>query len=170
MDNLTKRVIEGFYRKEYEPSILVYEHYRKLIYFSLSTLIDNKEDLNDVYLEVFTRLFKNQPEFPEDGVGIASYLVKSAKSIALNMKKENSKYESIHEEPSSLDSLNLMSKYLVPPLNETEGYVVLYRAAFELSFKDISELVNIPETSVRRMYRDGLSKLRRKNRNGKKKD
>ncbi|MBQ7243871.1 MAG: hypothetical protein IJS52_06670 [Bacilli bacterium] len=54
-----------------------------------------------------------------------------------------------------------MSKYLSPPLTKLEGEIVAYKAAFELSFSDVSDIIGIPETTVRRIYKKSMERIKK---------
>ena len=60
MEEVGKKVIQGFYRGEEWASRLVFQTYRRLIYFAIRSVLPGKEDAEDAYLETFARLFKKQ--------------------------------------------------------------------------------------------------------------
>ena len=165
MTSISRKTIEAFYRGEPWASRAVFERYRKLVYFALSTILKEKCDIDDAYQDVFLRLFKNKPSFADDGMGLPTYLVKSAKSIAINMAKRSNRICLADMEaeaggrPQTVSYI--VSKYLSPPLSELEGQIVAYRAAFSLSFSEVSEVVGVPETTVRRIYKQSLKRIRK---------
>ena len=165
MNGINRKTIEAFYRGEPWASRAVFARYRKLVYFALSTVLKEKCDIDDAYQEVFLRLFKNKPVFGDDGTGLPSYLVKSAKSIAINMAKRSNRIcladmdEEAGGRPQTVSYI--VARYLSPPLSELEGQIVAYRAAFSLSFSEVSEVVGVPETTVRRIYVQSIERIRK---------
>ncbi len=165
MNGIGKKTIEAFYRGEEKASRIVFCRYRKLVYFALSTVLKEKSDMDDAYQEVFFRLFKNKPEFDEEGHSLPSYLVKAARTIAIDMARRASLICLVDIEEQTGDQSQsvgyIVSKHLSPPLTKLEGEIVAYKAAFELSFSDVSEIIGIPETTVRRIYKKSMERIKK---------
>ena len=165
MEEVGKKVIQGFYRGEEWASRLVFQTYRRLVYFAIRSVLPGKEDAEDAYLETFARLFKNKPEFGPSNEGLSSYLVKSAKTIAIDFAKKNHRmaYVDLEDKAAATESGTVsavIDGYLCPPLGQTEAEVVAYRAVFSLSFREVAAIVGHPETTVRRIYRKAMRRLK----------
>ena len=163
-----KKTISAFFAGEEWASRIVFERYKRLIYFSISTILREKTDIDDAYQEALLRLFANKPEFVNNDSGLACYLVKAAKSVALDMARRSSSslvFDTTEEKCDEPPTASyIISKHLPPTLSETEGEVIAYRATFALSFREISEIMGIPKTTVKRIYRTSMGRIRKENR------
>jgi RNA polymerase sigma factor (sigma-70 family) len=164
MGGIGRNVIESFYAGDERASRIVFERYKKLIYFTLSSVLTSKEDVDDAYQEVFLKLFKSKPTFDDEGKGLPAYLVKAARSIAIDMAKKEARSfvaDLENEEAPINPTLSLIvGAYLCPPLGIKEAEVVAYHAAFSLSFREIAEITGTPETTLRRIYKTSLKRIK----------
>ena len=60
--NVTIRTAKLFLQGEEEATAIVYKSYRALLYFIIATYVDNKEDCDDVYQNVFMKILDKRSE------------------------------------------------------------------------------------------------------------
>ena len=162
---VNRKTLEAFYRGESWASRAIFERYQELVYFALSTVLKEKRDIDEAYQETFFTLLKNKPAFRDDGMGLPTYLIKSAKTVATDMARRSNQLCLVNVEKKTEVQPRtggyIVMKYLSPPLSELEGQIVAYKAAFSLSFREISEIVGISETTTRRIYGKGIKRIRK---------
>jgi len=162
---LSKKTIRGFFAGEEAASLQVYQAYRRLLYFVILSFVPSKEDADEVYQEVFIKLFQSR-HVPESEEALRPYLCKIAKNAALDFlrgEKAGGDSASFNEDSDGgvEDQKSLFWDYLRPTLNEKEALVVVYKAAFSLSWEEIVSLTGIPNSTVRLLYRNSMKKLRK---------
>ena len=137
----------------------IYVSYRKLIYFIISNYVESKEDCDDVYQNIFTKLYERRKECKSPD-GLHYYLISIAKSEAINFSKKDFSQPLDCEEVSSEDKKPF--NYFLPcGLEKKERVVVGYRLGFSLAWKDIVELTGIPISTAKFIYSKALQKIKK---------
>ncbi len=129
--------------------------------------VNNKDDALDVVQEVAYQSFKKvetlkQPEF------FKTWLMKITINCAINLIRKNKKVvelkpefeEFIGSEDEDI-SLSLSLQELIDTLREDEKSVVLLRYYHNYTFKEISELLNLPLGTAKSLLYRSLDKLRK---------
>lgn len=139
----------------------VYQNYKALLYFIISTYLKRKEDCDDVYQDVFLKLLSKRNEIREAS-SLHQYLCTMAKNEALDFIRKNNKAELkddidclvIQEKDSPLD-------YFLPyDLAKEEKSIVGYKVTFGLSWKDISSILNMPIPTAKKKYAQAMKKIK----------
>lgn len=140
----------------------IYRAYRPLLYFIISTYVSRKEDCDDVYQDVFTKIWEKKGEC-KDPSGLHYYLCSIAKNEAINAAKRLSSQEALPyvEEENSSSSPRELDALLPYELGEDEKKIVGYRLGFGLSWKEISNITGIPLSSAKLKYRDALKTIKK---------
>ncbi|MEC1720072.1 sigma-70 family RNA polymerase sigma factor [Schinkia azotoformans] len=150
----------------------LFQQYEENIYRMAFIYVNNKDDALDVVQEVAYQSFKKihtlkKPEY------FKTWLIKITMNCAINLAKKNKKVVQLKpefEEFIGLEDedipLSLSLQELIETLQEDEKSIVLLRYYNDCTFKEISDLLNIPLGTAKSVLYRALDKLRKKYKEG----
>ena len=151
-----KHVIEEMYKKYY-----------KIVYGIAFSILKNKEDSEDIVQIFFSKLYSlEENKLPSNNE--SSWLYTTTKNEVLNFLKKKTNdidYDSIHEIEDNNNYLNKIidrDSYnrLISKLKETEKEIVSLKILSNLSFEEISRLLNMPTGTVKWKYYKSINTLK----------
>lgn len=171
MKSINKEELHSIFRgiadkKEDEFSKL-YEKYYTLIYAISFSMLKNKEDSEDITQQVFTKIWnmdkKNLPTNSE-----ATWLYRLTKNETLNFLRNQRQILDIddvyyiNEEDKKLNLVMEKDEYnrILSKLNHEEQEIVSLKILSDLSFREISQILNIPIGTVQWKYYKSLHTLK----------
>ena len=159
--NVTIKTARLFLQGEEEATAIVYKNYRALLYFIIATYVNQKEDCDDVYQNVFMKILAKRNEV-SDPSSLHSYLCSTAKNEAIDFAKKRSHEQSSDQlEEMCADSQASQLDYFHPyDLTKEEKKIIGYRLTFSLSWKEISEIMAIPEATAKYRYVQAIKKIK----------
>ena len=148
----------------------IYVEYVSLIYHCVLNIIKQTEDAEDITSDFFIKLSSIADKY-KPGKGHKTWLVTIARNMAIDYIRAHGK-ETITEDvylenTSSTDSpeesviSNETFKDLIKKLNPKEQELLTLKILGELTFDEISKLVNEPMGTITWRYREAIKKLRR---------
>ena len=145
----------------------LYEKYYSLIYGVVFSILKNKDDAEDVTHEVFTKIYKLEPDkLPNDCEASWLYTVsKNECFLHLRKIKPNIRIDEIYEIPSESNDIDniIDSEYynkLMSGLKEDEKMIVSLKVLSNFTFKKISQIMEIPIGTVQWKYYNAINSLR----------
>ena len=150
----------NFLRGDEKASEEVYNAYRKVMFFVLSSYLKDVEDIKDAYQESFARLLEKRSEIASPN-GLQSYFNLIVRSVGLDMAKKN-KPEEMEEESivSSSDPVYL-DDILPYNLSKLEKMVLGGRIVIGYSWDEISSWLSVPISTCKLHYRLAIEKVRK---------
>lgn len=145
----------------------LYENYNKLIYGIAFSVLKNKEDSEDIVQIVFMKIFQiDKNKLPT--INEASWLYSLTKNETLNYlrnKKQEINLDEIYyisEEDKELNKIIDNDSYnrLITKLDKQAQEIVSLKILSNMSFREISLLLNIPMGTVQWKYYTSLYTLR----------
>lgn len=153
-----KRFISG----DAKATEVVYNAYRKLLYFIIARYLRDKEDIDDAYQETFCRILQNRKNV-EKAENLQGYLCQTAKNVAINLsieKKEKATLSLDEEEIGKEEPKDFLSS-LTPGLSRKESLILQARLVFDLSWSEVVELTGIPLSTAKLIYHQAIQKMRK---------
>ena len=159
--NVTTRTAKLFLQGEEEATAIVYQSYRALLYFIIATYVNQKDDCDDVYQNVFMKILEKRSEV-KDASSLHSYLCAMAKNEAIDFAKKRSREQSSDLlEEICADKQDSQLDYFLPyDLSKEEKKIIGYRLTFSLSWKEISEMLDIPAATAKYRYAQAIKKIK----------
>lgn len=159
--NVTTRTAKEFLEGEEDAIAIVYKSYRALLYFIISTYLDQKEDCDDVYQNVFMKILSKRNEV-KDPSSLHSYLCKMAKNEAIDYAKKLSREQSNEnlEEICASSQPTQLDYFLPYDLTKQEKKIIGYRLTFSLSWKEVSKLTGLPVPTAKYRYAHAIEKIK----------
>ena len=160
--NVTIKTAKLFLQGDEEAISSVYRSYRSLLYFIIATYLNQKEDCDDVYQNVFVKILNRRNEV-KDPSSLHSYLCTMAKNEAIDYAKKRSREHSSDVlEDMCVDNQVTQLDYFLPyDLTKEEKMIVGYRLTFGLSWQEINELTGIPLGTLKYRYSQAIDKVKR---------
>jgi RNA polymerase sigma-70 factor (ECF subfamily) len=168
---LVRKVLEG----DGEAYRVLVERYQERIYFLCFGFVRNKEDATDLAQEAFVKAYKNLPRF-EFRSKFYSWLARIASNLCIDWlrRKKVRKSEEFDESVASKDSSGVLSMAhykndpgrsvrnaqlrvklaeAIEALPEQQRQAIVLREIDGLAYRDIAEIMGIPEgTVMSRLY------------------
>ena len=160
--NVTNKTAKLFLQGDEEAIASVYRSYRSLLYFIIATYLNQKEDCDDVYQNVFVKILAKRNEV-KDPSSLHSYLCAMAKNEAIDFAKRLSRERSSDalEDICADNQVTQLDYFLPYDLTKEEKMIVGYRLTFGLSWQEVSELVGIPMATAKYRYVQAIDKVKR---------
>lgn len=149
----------------------IYKEYLTSIYALVLSIVKNKENAEDITADFFIKLWNKAHTYNFEGYH-KRWLMTLAHNMSIDFLRKNSK-EFLTEDifincntSTSMESTvhnKLIMDTLLSNLKISEREVVILHLVNDLTFKDISKILNKPLGSVAWQYNSALKKLRRLN-------
>ncbi len=154
----------------------IYENYFKLIFSVMLSVVKNRADAEDLTSDFFVKLWDKLADCYKSGSGHKSWLVTSARNLALDWLRKHKRVEltldddtddSPHNEPQSgenpeEDVLGTLSMNDALQSLETKEREILNLKLFaEMTFKEIAKALEMPMGTVTWKYRRAILKLKK---------
>ena len=144
----------------------LYENYRGLIYAIAFSILKNREDSEDVVQKVYIKIWNMENQkLPKNNE--ASWLYSITKNEAIDFIRNRKSSLNIDEiyyisEDDELNEIIDRDNYnkIIEKLNPDEQEIVSLKILSNLSFKEISQMLNIPESTAKWKYYKSMHTLK----------
>lgn len=163
---LADELIESIAHGDMGALETLYYHMYREIYLYLLSMVQNKNDAEDLAQDTFMRVYKYAPNFTPQGKG-KSWVYKIANHVALTYLKNNSRKNNTAEEisvdfgpeESAINSQALAAA--ISKISDSERQVVIMHAVSGLTLGEIAEITQLPLGTVKWKHSNALKKLRK---------
>ena len=158
-----RKVIINFIAKDEEAFNKVYIAYRKLLFFIIISIVKNETITEDLLQDTFIKVYE-AGEMIKDPSSFHSYITMTAKNLALNELKKMRRVESL--EPlidiyGYIEQNFTLLDEIADYLSDIENTIVVYKIVHERGFQEISQLTDIPVSTVYQIYQRALAKIKK---------
>lgn len=160
-------IFKGIAEGKKEAFDLLYDKYSNLVYGAAFSILKNKENSEDILQKVFLKIWKlDKHKLPT--CSEASWLYSLAKNESLNYlrsKKEEVDIDELYyiaKEDTQLNEIMDIDSYnrIISRLNNDEQEIVSLKILSSLSFKQISQVLNIPMGTAQWKYYKSINTLK----------
>ena len=157
---------------------IIVNRYAKPVYLFVFRLVGNKEDTQDIVQETFIKAWKNISKF-DYNLKFKSWIFSIAKNTAIDKlrKKKTINFSSLDINESDFES-NIIDDELLPDeifkknesekelkdaltqLSDNQRLIIHLHISEELTFDEISKVIDKPMNTIKSQYRRSISKLR----------
>lgn len=147
----------------------IYKEYITSVYALVLSIVKNKETAEDITADFFIKLWSKATTYKFNGHH-KTWLMTLAHNMSIDFLRKNSKElltEDVSLDYNSYNSMEneihnkLLMDTLLSKLKTAEREVIILHLLNDLTFKDISKILNKPLGSVAWTYNSALKKLRR---------
>ena len=165
-----KEIIQQCKQNAYSAQIEVYNSYKNLLYNSCFRILKNKEDAEDIVQDAFIKGFQKVNQVNDD-VNLAAWFRRIAINLCFDkIRKEKNVFllddsREIEAETEELDIDNAEEfsvdfiKECINKLKEKYRVIVVLYMIEEYNHREISELLQLNESTVRNQYARGKNQL-----------
>ena len=159
-------IFKGIAEKEESNFNKLYERYNKLVYAISFSILKNKENSEDITQIVFTKIWNmNTNNLPTSNE--ASWLYSITKNETLNFLRKQKNTVNLEEvyyinnDDKEINEIIEKDTYnrMIAKLDEKEQEIVSLKILSGLSFKEISQILNMPMGTVQWRYYKSLHTL-----------
>lgn len=145
----------------------LYANYNKLVYRIAFGILKNNQDAEDVVSIVFEKIYKmNTEKLPVSNE--SSWLYSVTKNESINLYKSKQNYQSLDEiyeiksENNEINNIINQMEYnnLINKLSAEEQEIVSLKILSNITFEEISKLLNKPTGTVKWKYYKSINKLK----------
>lgn len=162
----------------------IYDEYMKYIYSIIYTMVQNKENTEDIVSDFFIKLWTNSEKY-KPGQGHKGYMATIARNMTIDFLRKNNRetlvaeFESNDDDDESrlsgkeqleassdkliedavVDNMTLTAALETLKANEKE--VINLKIMSDLTFQEIADILGKPIGTVTWWYREAIEKLRR---------
>lgn len=139
-----------------------YITYKNLVGYIISLYVNKKEDIEDLIEDVFIDFFNN---YENINTNKKTYLISISKNKSINFLKKNQLIDQKYQidenslyvplETTNLEYFKLL-EIMKKNLDELSINIILKHINDDLSFKELSFLFNLKETTIKTKYYRGL--------------
>lgn len=142
---------------------MIYQDFSKLVAFSISKYIDDRESIRDLVNEVFVRFFENAYKL---NTSVKYYLLIIARNVAIDYLKKSRRFEQIEMDIPYDNKIENVLGYqdlvndLKSILTNKEVEIIISHAVDGYSFREIGEHFNITEKNASTIYNRAIKKFK----------
>lgn len=144
----------------------LYEKYRKLVYAIAFSILKDKENSEDIVQKVYIKIWNMEKEkLPKTNEACWLYSMTKNEAIDLIKNKKTllniDELYYISEEDKELNEIINRDSYnrIISKLNLQEQEIISLKILSNLSFKEISQILNIPESTAKWRYYKSIHTL-----------
>ena len=145
----------------------LYNNYNNLVYKIAFTILKNKDDSEDIVQTVFSKIYTlSKDKLPTKHILSWIYSVTKNESVSLLRKKKNTLniddiYDIADDNDEISNSINIIEfNRLISKLDNTEKEIVSLKILSNLSFDEISKLLNKPTGTIKWKYYKSIHTLK----------
>ena len=155
-----ERNVKAFMNGDNQKFDDIYSETRKIVFLSICSIITDDDLIEDLMQETYIKAIDNLESY-KFGTNFKAWISSIARNLSLNEYNKRKKMILIDEdnyEFKSNDENSLINKSL--NLLKTDSNlreVFVYRIIFNLTFRDISKIMNLPKSTIHDTYKKAIS-------------
>lgn len=177
-DELFNQAMERVSHKDHDALRAIYEDYVGFVFHVVLDMVKQREAAEDITSEFFIRLYEKADQY-RPGTGHRGYLATIARNMTIDYIRKNQK-EQLLDAPAEGDDApdndipdpnsktpeeevvsELGVEQALSKLKPVYRQIVTMKVLGDMTFKEISEVLNIPMGTVTWNYQDAIKQLRR---------
>jgi RNA polymerase sigma factor (sigma-70 family) len=160
---VSRKTAKLFVSGDEEARTQVYLAYRRILFFLIVSIVNEKEDAEDLLSETFLKVMGNASSI-RDPSAIDSYLTKTATNLSydfLAKRQDHMSYDSIEDTIGEKSHDNYYLQELNSLLSDRENVVVTLVILYGYSLREVATILNISKSEAHLIYKGAIKTLRR---------
>jgi len=162
------RYIKNFKNGTDEAFDVIYEETKKLVYLSIYPIIANQNTIEDLMQDVYLKAIQSLDSY-QYGTNFKAWICKIAHNLAINEYNKNKKISSLDDEtmleiPDTKEENQLIDaayEILNRDIVANEKEIFTYRIIFNMKYKEIAEILDLPKSTVFDIYNRAIEKIKK---------
>ena len=137
----------------------IYNETRKIVYLSICSIITSEDEIEDIMQDTYMKAIKNLESY-KFGTNFKAWISSIARNLSINLynkRKRELLVDDTYEFESSDD--NSLIKKALNLLKDDSSLreVFIYHIIFNLSFREISRIMDLPKSTVHDTYKKAIT-------------
>lgn len=161
MNTLDINTFHAFQRGDHQAFQIVYEQYRSLLYVVIWSIVKHEATAEDLLQDTFLKIYQ-KGHLVREPSKFQAWMVMIAKRTALNELKRNKEesWQEVYNQTASREDGKGLFQTWHHNLTDEENLIIAYKIVYELSFEDITKLMNASLSHIYKVYQQALKKLK----------
>jgi RNA polymerase sigma-70 factor (ECF subfamily) len=164
---MDRDIVKGIMQKDEQAFEKMYHQYKDLVYYVIYQIVGNKEATKELSQDTFLTVYKKIEQYK--GGNFKYWLLQIAKNLAKNyvLRVQVKDAKIVHNDEIVLDtvdkqvtSLGIYDELLSLHFEQQKKDIIVYHVVFGYSYKEISDIMQIPPKVIGKEYRDSITKLK----------
>ena len=145
----------------------IYDETKKIVYLSIYSIIKSKDVIEDLMQDTYLKAIRAL-EYYVLGTNFKAWISKIAHNLAINEYNKNKNIDSLDDElaPEVIDErvdnslLDSALRILEEEKKEEMKEIFVYRIIFNMKFKDIANILELPKSTVFDIYNRAIKLIK----------
>lgn len=140
---------------------VIYYETQKSVYLSIKLIVSDKSVIEDLMQDTYMKALDSLQSY-NPGTNFNAWISKIARNLALNYYNKNKRIDVLDSSDDVFQIEDSSSKltYYLSFLEGNERDVVIYHIILNMSFKEIGNILNVPQSTAFYTYKSALKKIR----------
>ena len=140
----------------------IYYETQTSIYLSIKTYIKEPQVIEDLMQDTYVRIIQNIEKY-KLGTNFKAWVSCIARNIAINYYSKEKRVDILDVTDNVFAQEKSESKleYYLSLVERIERDIVIYHIVLEMKFKQIAEIVELPQSTVFAKYKSAIEKIRK---------
>ena len=161
------KYIVKFKKGDDEAFNTIYDETKKIVYLSIYSIIKSKDVIEDLMQDTYLKAIRAL-EYYVLGTNFKAWISKIAHNLAINEYNRNKNIDSLDDEmaPEVIDErvdnslLDSALRILEEEKKEEMKEIFVYRIIFNMKFKDIANILELPKSTVFDIYNRAIKLIK----------
>ena len=161
------KYIVKFKKGDDEAFNTIYDETKKIVYLSIYSIIKSKDVIEDLMQDTYLKAIRAL-EYYVLGTNFKAWISKIAHNLAINEYNKNKNIDSLDDEmaPEVIDErvdnslLDSALRILEEEKKEEMKEIFVYRIIFNMKFKDIANILELPKSTVFDIYNRAIKLIK----------
>ena len=158
-------LVERYRLGESELFDEIYYETQKAVYLSISTIIKDRSTIEDLMQEAYIKAINNLDSY-KSGTNFQAWICTIARNHTINFynrKKKETLVDSVEDAYlfTTEDNRDSLLSRALKILDGDEKEIIVYHIILNFKFKDISNILNLPLSTVFFVYKKALAKIKK---------
>ena len=155
------KYINKYLNGDKESFDIIYQETSKGVYLSIRTIISNRSVIEDIMQDTYIKAIDKLDTY-KLGTNFQAWICRIARNNAINHYNKYKREEIL--DPGNpvfvIEDKESKLKYYLSFLEGKEKEIVIYHIVLNMGFKDISKIMNIPQSTAFFLYKKAIKKIK----------
>lgn len=155
------RLVLEFIKGNSDAFDTIYYETQKSVYLSIRLIISNKDVIEDLMQDTYMKALDNLESY-KIGTNFNAWISKIARNTAINYYNKNKRVDVLDSSDNvfQIEDSSPKLKYYLDFLEGQEKDVVIYHIILNMGFKEIANIINVPQSTAFYIYKSAIKKIR----------
>ena len=139
----------------------IYYEIQTSVYLSIKTYVKDRQIIEDLMQDTYVRVIQNITKY-KLGTNFKAWVSCIARNIAINHynKEKRVSLAEVDNPVFAVESHDSKLDYYLSFLEGIERDIVIYHIVLDMKFKDISKIMELPQSTIFAKYKQAIAKIK----------